>query len=286
MASLNAASASANRAAEPVPEAAERFGSLTPDGRKARRRWLGVLPPLVFALAVLGVWQLLTAGGVVAPYFLPEPAEVADAFWRSLENGVLWHYTRMTLTESLLGFALGAAVAVPLGYGIARSRLLARSIEPYLAASQAMPAVAVAPILVLWLGYGLKAIVVLCALIVFFPTVVNTILGIRTLDRSVLDAARVDGARWWPMLWRIELPLALPAIMAGLRTSLTLSVTGAVVGEFVLGDRGLGGLLAIARGNFDTPLAFATLLMLMLLAAGLYLAGLLVERLVLRGEGF
>jgi NitT/TauT family transport system permease protein len=162
------------------------------------------------------------------------------------------------------------AVAVPLGYGIARSRLLARALEPFVAASQALPAVAIAPLLVLWLGYGLKAIAVLCALIVFFPMVVNTAVGIRTLDREILDAARVDGAGFWPLLLHFELPLALPVILAGLRTALTLSITGAVVGEFVIGDRGLGGLLTIARGNFDTPLAFATIAMLMVLASCMY----------------
>jgi NitT/TauT family transport system permease protein len=238
---------------------------------------LGPLPPLVVGLLALGVWEFLTRTDAVASYLLPPPLDVAESFWRALNNGLLWRYARTTLQESLLGFLLGAAVALPLGYGTARSRLLSRALEPYLAASQAVPAVALAPLLVIWLGYGLRAIVVLCALIVFFPMVVNTALGIRTLDREILDAARVDGAGGWPLLWHFELPLAMPAILAGLRTSLTLSVTGAVVGEFVLGDRGLGGLLTVARANFDTPLVFATLFTLMLLASALYGIARLVE---------
>ncbi|HEX6818158.1 MAG TPA: ABC transporter permease subunit, partial [Ktedonobacterales bacterium] len=181
-------------------------------------------------------------------------------------------------TESALGFALGTLVALPLGYGIARSRLVARALQPYLAASQAIPAVALAPLLVLWLGYGVPPVAALCALIVFFPTVVNTIFGLRTLDRDVLDAARVEGAGRLALLRYIELPLALPSILAGIRTSLTLSITGAVVGEFVVGGQGLGGLLNIAGAAFDSPLVFATLLALALLAAGLYGLARLAER--------
>jgi NitT/TauT family transport system permease protein len=248
---------------------------------KPRRRAdesMRLLPPLVVGLLLLGLWELLVVTGSVRPFLLPAPADVARAFWRALESGLLWRYAQVTLKESLAGFALGSAVALPLGYGIARSRLLARAVEPYLAASQAVPAVAIAPLMVLWLGYGLEPVAVLCALIVFFPTVVTTALGIRTLDQDILDAARVDGAGWWPRLAHFEAPLAFPAIMAGLRTSLTLSITGAVVGEFVLGDQGLGGLLTIARGNFDTPLVFATIFTLMLLAAALYSVARLIER--------
>lgn len=238
----------------------------------------GMLPALVIGLLLLGLWVALTHFEVVAPYLLPKPLDVAESFWRSLVNGRLWRYTRTTLMEALAGFALGVAVALPCGYLIARSRLFARAIQPFLAASQAVPAVALAPILVLWLGYGLKSVAVLCALIVFFPMVVNTVLGIRGIDRDIIAAARLDGASRLPMLVHIEAPLSLPAVLAGMRTALTLSITGAVVGEFVLGDRGLGGLILIARGNFDTPLVFATLFMLMLLASLMYGIARLVER--------
>lgn len=238
-------------------------------------RWL---PALVLGLLALVLWEALSRSGTVSSFLLPAPGDVAETFARALRSGLLWRYARVTLVESLAGFALGTAVALPTGYAIARSRLLSRALEPYLAASQALPAIALAPLLVIWLGYGLRAVAVLCALIVFFPMVVNTALGLRTLDPEPVDAARVDGADRWSLLWHIELPLALPSILAGMRTGLTLSITGAVVGEFVLGDRGLGGLLIIARGNFDTPLVFATLLMLVVLAAAMYGIARLVER--------
>ena len=253
-----------------------------------RGRGWGVWPSLILGVLALGAWQLLTMAGTVDAFLLPPPAEVARAFWRGFADGLLPRYARVTLKESLFGFGLGAMVALPIGYGIASSRILARALEPYLAASQAMPAVAIAPLLVLWLGYGLRTVVVLCALIVFFPMVVNTALGIRGTPREVLDAARVDGAGRWNLLWHFQAPLAMPSILAGVRTALTHSITGAVVGEFVIGDRGLGGLLSVARANFDTPLVFATLFTLMLLAAVLYGIARLAERRYsyLEGEGF
>ncbi|MCJ1676072.1 ABC transporter permease subunit [Streptomyces sp. APSN-46.1] len=174
------------------------------------------------------------------------------------------------MRESLTGVLLGTAVAVPLGYLVARSGLAARALQPYLAATQALPAVALAPLLALWLGYGLLPVVVLCALMVFFPILVNTTLGIRGLDREVLAAARVDGVGAWGLMRHIEFPLALPSVLAGIRTGLTLSVTGAVVGEFVMGGEGLGQLLAVQRNGADTVGMFATLLMLSLLAMAMY----------------
>ena len=244
-----------------------------------------MLPSLIVGLLLLAAWQFASRSGAVASYLLPSPVEVLEAFWRGVESGLFWRYARTTLEESLVGFGIGALVALPLGYGIAQSRMLATAFQPYVAASQALPAVALAPILTLWFGYGLKSIALLCALIVFFPMVINTAVGIRSVDEDVIGAARVDGAGFWSLLRHIQAPLASPVILAGMRTSLTLSVTGAVVGEFVLGDRGLGGLLQIARGNFDTPLVFATIVMLMILAMALYYSAWGLERLVTRKLG-
>ncbi|MGA7671325.1 MAG: ABC transporter permease [Nitrolancea sp.] len=245
----------------------------------ARLRVLwAILPPMAIGLSMLVLWSVLVRAGVVAKYLLPAPTEVLRVFWQSLTNGLLWEYARPTLIESVEGFVAGSLIGLATGYAISRSRLLARMLEPYLAASQALPAIALAPLLVLWLGYGKTPIVALCALIVFFPVHVNTALGIRTLDQEILDAARVDGAGGWSLLRHFELPLALPSILAGMRNGLTLSITGAVVGEFVIGDRGLGGLLTIARGNFNTPLVFATLLTLAIMASVFYGIGRIIER--------
>jgi len=186
----------------------------------------------------------------------------------------------VTIQESLLGFLLAVIVALPLGYGLAKSRLFAATVQPYLAAGQAIPAIVIAPILVLWLGYGLVPITILCMLVVLFPMVITTALGVQTIDHTYTDAARVEGASGWSMLVHIEFPLALPAILAALRTGLTLSITGALVGEFVSNSgQGLGALVFVAKDQFNTPLLFATLIVLAVLAALYYGASWLLIKL-------
>lgn len=263
--------------------------------------WSRIVAPLALGVLIVAAWQIVTTGGLVSTFLLPTPRSVLASFWLGLTDGcaregascaiggpaAIWTafansvfvtYGAVTLIESVAGCALGALVALPLGYAVARSRLVAATAQPYLAASQALPAIAIAPLIALWLGFNLTPVVALCALIVFFPLAVTTTLGVRLLDRDVLDAARVDGGGFWSLLWYMELPLALPSILAGLRTSLTLSVTGAVVGEFVTGNNGLGQLLLIDRNYADPAGEFATLLMLGLLAAALYGAVRLGER--------
>jgi NitT/TauT family transport system permease protein len=249
--------------------------------------WLrAAAPALLLGVAILALWQLVTASRAISAYFLPAPGDVLRAWLREVGlSGSSSHTTPQllrsgltTLIEALAGFLLGTAIAIPLGYGIARSQVLARALQPYLAAMQALPALALAPLLTLWLGYDSPPVIALCALIVFFPMVVNTALGLRTLDRDLLDAARVAGADRWTLFRFIEFPLALPSILAGLRVGLTLSITGAVVGEFVAGAQGLGELLIIASSQSDRPLEFATLLTLALLAASLYGLARLAER--------
>jgi NitT/TauT family transport system permease protein len=160
---------------------------------------------------------------------------------------------------------------LPLGYAIAKFRLLAFTIQPYLVAGQAIPAIVIAPVLVLWLGYGLLPITILCMLVVLFPMVITTALGVQTIDTIYTDAARVEGASGWSMLAHIEFPLALPAILAALRIGLTLSITGALVGEFVSNSaQGLGALVFEAKDQFNAPLLFATLIFLAGLAAIYY----------------
>ncbi len=253
-------------------------GAASRSRRFRQSRALRVLAPVALGMVLLAAWQFLAQSGLVSTFLLPAPADVLRSFWASLTQDALLIYTQVTLIESLAGCALGAVIALPLGYAIMRSRLVASAIQPYLAASQALPAIALAPLIALWLGYGLPPVIALCALIVFFPMVITTVLGLRMLDRDVLDAARTEGAGRWALLRSIEFPLALPSILAGIRTSLTLSITGAVVGEFVVGGAGLGELLSVQRNDADSAGMFATLLMLALLAAALYGLARLFER--------
>jgi NitT/TauT family transport system permease protein len=253
--------------------------SLSPETRPKRaratliaaQRVLLLAPPIVLAIVLLVSWYISTATGSVPSFILPAPRDVFTALSEGLKSGLFLSNALVTIQESLLGFLLAAVIALPLGYGLAKSRLFAAALQPYLAAGQAIPAIVIAPVLVLWLGYGLVPITVLCMLVVLFPMVITTALGVQMIDRTLTDAARVEGASGWSMLVYIEFPLALPAILAAIRTGLTLSITGALVGEFVSNSgQGLGALVFLAKDQFNAPLMFATLIILAGLAALYY----------------
>ena len=259
---------------QPAPDEARKP---SPEAERTRRtqlatqRILLVTPPIILAVFLLVSWYLSTARGGVPKYILPTPGDVLSTLFDGLKSGLFLSNTLVTMQESLLGFCLAVIVALPMGYGLAKSRLFAATVQPYLAAGQAIPAIVIAPLLVLWLGYGVLPIIILCMLIVLFPMVITTALGVQTIDHSLTDAARVEGASGLQMLVHIEFPLALPAILAAVRTGLTLSITGALVGEFVLsGDQGLGSLVLQAKNQFNLPLMFATLVILAGLAALYY----------------
>jgi len=246
----------------------------------ARQRAMLVVPPLVLAIFLLVSWYVTTATGSVPVFILPPPRDVFVTLADGLRSGLFLSNALVTIQESLLGFLLGVIIALPLGYAIAKSRLLAATIQPYLVAGQAIPAIVIAPVLVLWLGYGLLPITILCMLVVLFPMVITTALGVQTIDTLYTDAARVEGASGWSMLVHIEFPLALPAILAALRIGLTLSITGALVGEFVNNSaQGLGALVFEAKDQFNAPLLFATLIFLAGLAAVYYSASWLLVKL-------
>lgn len=232
-------------------------------------------PPLVLGVIVCAMWAAIAPA--VGPGILPGPVHVASRLLIEFQGGLL-SYAGITFAVSVLGSLLGLAVALPLGYLIAHFPFAQSAINPYLAASQAIPAVALAPLLVVWLGYGSLPTTILCALMVFFPIAINTTLGFTSLDSDILGAARVDGAGRWKLLVWIEFPLALPAILAGVRNGFVLSVTGAVVGEFVMGGDGLGQLLSVYRDRADTTGMIAVLVALVVGAVALFLAVRFVER--------
>ncbi len=253
-------------------------------GARAHRRsaalgWL--LVPLSLLLGLLG-WQWLVTARNIPAFILPPPGRVATRFVSAVADGTWWANTSVTLIESLLGFALGFAVATVLGYLLAHLPLLERLVSPYIAASQALPIVAIAPILLLWLGFGLLPKVIVAAIVVFFPMLINTIGGLRRIDPSLREVALVYGASRWQMFRYVEVPLALPTILGGTRIGFTLAVTGATVAEFMGADRGLGLLLNVSKGLFDTPLLFVALLTLVTIAMLAYGFVALLERLVVR----
>jgi len=248
---------------------------------RIRQQWEYLLVPLVLLL-FLGLWQMVVWLGRYPSFFLPSPGLVYDKLSIVLADGLLWWHTRITLTEILGGLALGLTTAAVLGYLLAKSHTLERLISPYLVASQSIPIVALAPLLVIWFSAGLLSKVLVCALTIFFPMLVNTMVGIRSVEPELVDLMRSLRASRWQTFTLLEMPSALPVLLGGLKVSVTLSVIGAVVGEFVAADRGLGFLINVARGNFDTPLMFVALFTLVNIALLMYLAVVLLENLLLR----
>ncbi len=244
------------------------------------RGGMGLLTMGLLALAWWGVAVL----GNYPSFILPTPDLVASRMWDTVQDGSFFVDFRTTVLEAGLGFLVALGVGVCFGYPIGRSRLLERVVGPYIAISQGLPVVALAPLLVLWFGNDLVRNVVIVALIVFFPILVNTIVGLRSIDRSMLEVARISGANLLQTIRYVELPLSLPALLAGVKLGLTLSITGAVVGELVSANSGLGFMLNQGRGLFDTPLIFVGLVSLAFLSVLAYTAVTLLERVLVTWE--
>lgn len=239
---------------------------------------------VVSLAAFLVAWKLITVVTGTPDYILPPPEVVADRALRAIGSGILWEHTAVTLSEILLGFALGAVTAIGTGIALGKSVVVERVLSPYIVAAQSVPILALAPLLDIWFGGGLLARVLICALIVFFPIAIATMVGIRSADPLLAEMLRSLGASPAQLTARLEIPSALPVIFGGLRVGVTLAVIGAVVAEWAGASSGLGVLINIAnQGLFDTPLMFVALATLAVI--GITLHGLVViaeRRLVLR----
>jgi NitT/TauT family transport system permease protein len=238
-----------------------------------------VVPPLVALAGFLAGWQLLVFAGNYPTFILPGPLVVGERFVAAWTDGTMEPHVAMTLAEIGIGFAGGAIAGMLTGYVLARSSLANRVASPYLVAAQAVPILALAPLMALWFGSGLLAHALIVALIVFFPVAISTVVAVHGVDRRLLEMARSYRVTRSQRLLLVELPAALPGILGGLRIGVTLAVVGAIVAEWTGGDTGLGVLINLARGSlFDIPLLFATLLTIALIGVALYSIVLLVER--------
>ena len=235
---------------------------------------LPVFPRLVSVLVTLAgailLWQMATEWWHFPPFILPSPLLVWQRFIEAVQEGSLQRNTVVTLYEVISGLFIGVSVATVMGYFLAKSKWFERILAPYIVASQSVPIVAIAPLLVIWFGPGIFSKILICALIVFFPVLVNTIVGLRSVSEDLRDLMRSLRANRWQMIRYLEIPAALPVFLGGLRIGATLSVIGAVVGEFVGSDRGLGFLINAARGRYDTALVFVAVFVLIALAMSLY----------------
>lgn len=246
-------------------------------------RWLTRLSANRAAMFVLAlglgllVWQLLYWVLKLPPFILPSPGMVWKKFLETLANGLLLRNLSYTLLEIVLGLFIGTFFALVVGYALYKSPLAEKLVSPYLVASQSVPMVAIAPLLIIWFGNGLASKVLICSLTVFFPVLINVLVALREVPRDLRELMASLKASPRQTLRYLESPAALPVLMGGLRVGATLSVIGAIVGELVGADRGLGYLINLARGQYDTALVFVGVLTLILLAMSIYGLILLLE---------
>lgn len=247
--------------------------------RRSRARISAVIYPVMTVIGTLIAWEFATRAFDIPAYLLPAPSGIAVSL---AENAALiLKHGWVTTIEIVLGFLLSIVVGVPLALAIFMWPAFSRSVLPLLVSSQAMPKVAVAPLFLVWFGFGLLPKVLIAFLIAFFPIVIGTAVGLASIEQEKIHLARSMGLGAAATFFKIRLPNALPSVFGGLKISITLAVVGAVVGEFVGGDAGLGYLLMVANGNIDTPLLFAGLVALTIQGVVLFFLVELVERLAI-----
>jgi NitT/TauT family transport system permease protein len=244
--------------------------------RDRRARISGILSPILVLLAALMLWEVGVRVFKVPAYILPPPSQIAAVIQEKLP--LLVKHGWVSTTEIVLGFLLSVLVGIPLALATCLWPAFARSVYPLLVSSQAVPKMAVAPLFIVWFGFGLMPKVLIAFLIAFFPIVINTVVGLAAIEPEKIYLARSMGLSGTATFFKIRLPNALPSIFGGLKIAITLAVVGAVVGEFVGGDAGLGYLLMSANGSMDTPLLFAGLVGLTLIGVVLFMAIEIAER--------
>jgi len=232
--------------------------------------------PIILIVLLIVLWQVAISVFRIPPYLIPAPLAVVKQLVAQWPD--LLRQTAITTYATLGGFALSIAFGIPMALLIAYSRTVESFVYPLLVFSQSVPKVAIAPLFVVWFGFGIIPKIIAAFLLGFFPVVVSTVVGFKSVDRDMIDLARSMKASKLQIFMRISLPQALPSIFAGLKVSVTLAVVGAVVGEFVGSNSGIGYVLQIANGNFDLPLMFAALTILSLVGVLLFALVDLVER--------
>ena len=227
------------------------------------------LPATLLFLAMLALWQVAVSVFGIREYLLPSPASVFYAL-TGTEDVRWWSHLWTTSLEILGAFVIAGAVGVLLGVGIAWSAVLARALVPFLVFVNTLPKVAVAPLFLLWLGYGILPNMLIGALIGFFPVVINTAVGLSQVDEELLDLGRVFNAPKWKVFTTIRIPNAYPYILSALKVTATAAVVGAIVGEFVASQQGLGYVIITTQGSMNTPVAFAALVWISLVGLAVY----------------
>jgi len=232
-----------------------------------------VFPPLVALVLFVGGWQLIVHLAGIPPYILPKPVDIFIAAWENFDS--LATSVGRTIVEAVTGFLISIALGISSAIVLALSKKIERSVYPYAIVLQTIPIVAVAPIIVIWFGAGLNAIVIISFLISFFPILSNTLIGLNSTDQNMKNLFYLYNATKWQTIWRLRIPAALPYIAAGLKISCSSSVVGAIVGEYVAGigggKGGLGYAITVAASRLQTPYLFACGLSASLLGIAFFL---------------
>lgn len=244
-----------------------------------RERMTAPIAPALVLLAFLAAWEFLPPALDVETFILPTPSQIAQQLVE--DWSLLWPALLVTLQEILLGFALAFLIAMLLGFLVAHSRIINRAIYPLLVASQTVPVIAIAPVFIIWFGYGLTPKIVITALICFFPLTVNTVAGYAAVDPDARMLFRAHGASRFQTFRLLSLPSALPSIFAGVKISVTLSVIGATIGEWVGSDAGLGYVILQASSQIITARVFAAIALLSFTGIALFLIATVIERIML-----
>jgi NitT/TauT family transport system permease protein len=244
--------------------------------RQRKDRRSATLGRLAFAAGFFLVWEL-ASGTIVDQFFVSKPSHIAASFWAMLTREGLLYHLQFTIIEALAGYLIGAAAGLLLGFTLARSDLVYRIVEPFVLAFYGIPRIALAPLFILWFGIGIASKIAVAAVMVFFIVLINTIAGIRSAPPQLLQVARVMGASEWDLVRKVVFPAATPFIIAALQITVPQAMIGAIVGEFISSNRGVGHLISRAAGWLDTPGLFAgifaLLVVVLLMSLGITVLG-------------
>ena len=252
------------------------------ESRERRRARLTKLIPWVSTLLsivlLVIIWKLVIAVFDVSPFVLPQPEDVLKGVKELVNSNGFWTDVRVTLTETLVGFAIALALGIILGTILGRVVWLEQAARPVIVASQVVPKVALIPLFIIWFGFGMTSKIIIVALLAFFPILLNVILGVRSVDSGHRDVMRSLNASRWQTFRRLEYPSTLPYILAGMEVGIVFAVVGAIVGEYLGGDQGLGYRIVTSLNNLQAETLFAVILVLTLFGFLLYLAVVALKR--------
>jgi NitT/TauT family transport system permease protein len=253
----------------------------TGPGAKAKRIRFRISPPILIFIAGVTLWEVLIFALDVPPWLMPAPSSVV---WRLFHFPSVWYHTGLTVLEAIIGFCISAILGVAVSAAIVHSRFLEEGLHPYIVLSNSIPIVAIVPLLTIWFGFGMTPKIMIVAIISFFPIVTNTTRGLKAVDYRIMDFMRSINATGWETFIKVQLPSALPYIFAGFKIGASLSLVGAVVGEFYSSDRGLGYLVITSASQLRTDILFVCITILATLGVTVFYIFSRLESVFARGE--